>query len=64
MDTKLRAAGCDPQQRSKDAAPFQITERVGGAPATMDAPVTQDGPPAPDAPRFEPGKPMLDPTVR
>lgn len=62
MDTKLRAAGCDPQQRSKDAAPFQITERVGGAPATM------DGPPAPVAPqdevRFEPGKPMVDPTVR
>lgn len=63
MDTKLRAAGCDPAQRSKDAAPFQINERMGGAPATMDAPVMPDGPPAHDAPRFEPGKPMLDPTV-
>lgn len=64
IDTKLRAAGCDPAQRSENAAPFQINERVGGAPATMDAPIMQDGPPAHDAPRFEPGKPMLDPTVK
>lgn len=61
MDTKLRAVGCDPSQRSKDAAPFQVSQRVGGAPATFDEPPAA---PAPDAPRFEPGKPMLDPTVR
>ncbi|WP_088181748.1 hypothetical protein [Sphingobium sp. Z007] len=57
FDTKLRAAGCDPAQRTQGTSFAPVSDRV------RDAPVMQDGPPASDAPRFEPGKPMLDPTV-
>lgn len=57
MDTKMRAAGCDPSQRPAGSAPLQVMP-------SLPEPTMQDGPPAPDAPRFEPGKPMLDPTVR
>lgn len=57
FDTKLRAAGCDPAQRTQGTSFAPVSDMV------RDAPVMQDGPPASDAPRFEPGKPMLDPTV-
>ncbi len=57
FDTKLRAAGCDPAQRTQGTSFAPVSDIV------RDAPVMQDGPPASDAPRFEPGKPMLDPTV-
>ncbi len=57
LDTKLRAAGCDPAQRSQGTSFAPVSDMV------RDAPVMQDGPPPSDAPRFEPGKPMLDPTV-
>ncbi|WP_176591445.1 hypothetical protein [Sphingobium sp. EM0848] len=54
-DTKLRAAGCDPDQRPKDAAPL--------TPA-ITPPHSMSGPAPQDEVRFEPGKPMIDPTVR
>jgi hypothetical protein len=50
FDTKLRAAGCDPDQRSKNAPPI--------------TPSMRDETPSRDGVRFEPGKPMTDPTVR
>lgn len=58
MDTKLRSSGCDPTQRPNSAAFMPVSDTL------RDGPVTQDGPPPQDAPRFEPGKPMIDPTVR
>lgn len=58
FDTKLRAAGCDPAQRSQGAAFLPASDTL------REAPVIQDGPPSREAPRFEPGKPMLDPTVK
>lgn len=58
IETKLRGAGCDPAQRSGGAAFTPVSDTL------RDGAVTQDGAPPQDTPRFEPGKPMIDPTVR
>ncbi|WP_313806949.1 hypothetical protein [Sphingobium sp.] len=55
FDTKLRSAGCDPAQRPQNA-PMAVSDTMG--PAT-----TQDGASRRDEVQFEPGKPMIDPTV-
>lgn len=54
FDSKLRGAGCDPAQRPGNGT---ISERVAEAPSSTGSPATPEV-------RFEPGKPMIDPTVR